>query len=442
MKHASSLSSIVVSLAPYLCTNEIKEERAHTKELPVCRLASSPYWSEDDDEYGYSDRYNGENSAHQQSVASSYEPDTLEWEVLKTDAGTVHILLPPLAVRLPSVVFHFTGGTLFGSAPNVWYRQLLEDLVKHTQAAIVATSIPLTLHRSPLQHIDLAKKIRKQFQTAYNDVMVDEYGDEVQSVPICGIGHSLGARLMVVLATLDNHASKRTQSTRATALLPPAYKSFVLISFTNNNAVDGIPGLNQLAQASRQSERAIRDEQTEKTVSRRRRPRSDYDDDDGYEEDYDDFDDDESYGELFGELQSLLSRQAKRIKTALTPSSEHLEFYPSPDQLWDALVDGKRYNIPNTLVVQFDNDLVDQSSKLATAIVATSNVKYARLRGTHLTPISLQGTTATSQQLSSRAGMLIGKLLAGSAWKESNQEAFLELRQSIARYATEVVTKC
>ena len=394
-------------------------------------LSRSPYWTEAEDEE-FLEKYNGEDSTQQSTI---YEPETLEWEVCNTDAGTAHVLLPPSAVKLPSVVFHFTGGTFFGSAPNFWYRQLLEDLVRHTQAAIVATSIPLTLNRSPLQHVDLAKKIRKQFHTAYRDVLADEYGQAIQSVPVCGIGHSLGARLMVVLATLDSPNTTTKRSSKV--FVPPSYNSSILISFTNNNAVDGIPGLNQLVQASRQSEKAKRDE---RGGSRRRSRYNDeddvYDDDDDYNED------DEAFDEIFGELQSLISKQANRIKSALTPSSDELEFFPNPEELLEAHTTGGRYTIRKTLVVQFDNDGVDQSSKLATAIVGSSDVKYARLRGTHLTPISLQSSTSrSSDQLHSRAGMLIGKLLAGSAMKKSDQEAFLELRQSIARYATEVVTK-
>ena len=397
-------------------------------------LSRSPYWTEAEDEEFF-EQFNGEDTSQQSAIL---EPDTLEWEVCNTDAGTAHVLLPPSAVKLPSVVYHFTGGTFFGSAPNFWYRQLLEDLVRHTQAAIVATSIPLTLTRSPLQHVDLAKKIRKQFQIAYRDVLADEYGQDIKSVPVCGMGHSLGSRLMVVLSTLDS-PNKSTTTRSSKVFVPPAYTSSILISFTNNNAVDGIPGLNQLVQASRQSEKAKRVERR----GPRRRSRYDGDEDDLYDDDgEDEYDeDDEAFDEIFGELQSLISKQANRIKSALTPASEELEFFPTPEELWEALTTGGRYTIPKTLVVQFDNDLIDQSSKLASSIVGSSDVKYARLRGTHLTPISLRSNASrNNDQLQSRAGMQIGKLLA-SALKKSDQEAFLELRQSIARYATEVVTK-
>jgi hypothetical protein len=191
---------------------------------------------------------------------------------------------------------------------------------------------------------------------------------------------------------------------------------------------------------------------------RRQRKRDDwgYDDDDDF---YDDDDDEEEWGEIFQDLQDTVREQALKVKSALTPSSEQLEFYPSPDQLWKAVSIDKRYQIPQTLVVQFDNDQVDQSVKITNAIKESSNVKFARLRGTHLTPVSAtRGRTTTSsdyfastgqqdgalmEQINSRAGRILGKvLLASKQQSRSSEEASMrELRQSIARYITEVVTK-
>jgi hypothetical protein len=103
-------------------------------------------------------------------------------------------------------------------------------------------------------------------------------------------------------------------------------------------------------------------------------------------------------------------------------------------------------------VVQFDNDEIDQSSKLALALAETSDVKFARIRGTHLSPVSVQDDEAAAagsssdnkawlQQINSRAGRVLWAALKGRRQADSNEIALRELRQSVARYITEIVTK-
>ena len=73
----------------------------------------------------------------------------MEWEevtVPDSDGGEtqVFVLLPPSPPSmhpLPSAVLHFVGGVLFGSAPKLFYRTLLESIVTHTQCAIVVTPL-------------------------------------------------------------------------------------------------------------------------------------------------------------------------------------------------------------------------------------------------------------------------------------------------------------
>jgi hypothetical protein len=410
---------------------------------------SSPYWEdeeEDDDDIFEKDRGYGSYDG------AALQEDVMEWERCQTDAGVVHVLLPPPTVLMPTCVIHFTGGTFFGSAPNLWYRQLLQDIVKNTQAAVIATSIPVTLLQSPLQHVKLAKKVQQQFQTAWKDVLLDEYGEELQNVPVCGMGHSLGARLMVVLATLgaspDQKSGAGKNNKPRIIAGPPFYKSAVLVSFTNYGAAAGIPGIYQLNKASRKMEddaSSTSKNNGRSTQKSRQRRADDWLDDDDYEND-------EDWGELFQELQDAVRDQAGRVQTALTPSSQELEFFPTPEQLWTALGEDSRYSIPQTLVVQFDNDEIDQSSKLALALAETSNVKFARIRGTHLTPVSVQEDEAVTesssdiskawfQQINSRAGRVLWAVLKGRQQADSNEIALRELRQSVARYITEIVTK-
>ena len=394
--------------------------------------SSGAYWEEEEEEEY--EEYDEEEDAWQDETP--LQRDILEWESLETDEGTAQLLLPPPSVALPTTVIHFTGGTFFGSAPSLWYRRLLEDLVRNTQCAVVATPIPVTLLQSPLEHVSLAKRVHRQFQLAWRDVLLDEYGQDIAQVPVCAMGHSLGARLMIVLETLQ-----RPQPNWA----PPKYKAMVLLSFTNYGAAAGIPGVNQL----RKSSRKIEQEQAQPRSSSSRganrvsnRRKYDYYDDEEDEED----EDDEDWGEILQDFKDNLAQQTLKVRQALTPALRDLEFYPSPTQLWEALASPDRYTIPQTLVVQFDQDVIDQSAKLAVAIQNCTDIKFARLRGTHLTPVSSQGDPSRESGLldtiiNTKATKTIGKLLRGRRNDQANEVAFLELRQSLARYVTEVVTK-
>jgi hypothetical protein len=356
----------------------------------------------------------------------------LDWEVCSDGTTEALVLLPPEAAERPTAIVHFVGGTFFGSTPKLWYRTFLEGLVRNTQCAIIITPIPVTLLKSPLQHTSLSQKLGRAFENAWNVILEDEYGD-LSDVPVCGIGHSLGARLLVVLATLNQNKPK------GPVPIPP-YKSFALISFTNYGASAGIPGVSTLLRQSKKQEQVTTvtgERQRRKTAQR---ARQDWWIDDEYNDDVD-----EDWVELVDDIQELIQEQATRVKTALTPKSEDLEFFPTPDMLWKAVKEDQRYCVPETLVVQFDDDPIDQSSKLAQILQETnsSDVKFARLRGTHLTPISIsEGDTAGGWlELTSKASKTVWKAIRGRSKTKVQEAAMRDLRQSIARYITDVVTK-
>lgn len=431
---------IITFILPNICHGWIPST---TDRLTVCHRArrdasfnaakpSSPrsgaYWEEEEEEY---EEYDEDEATWQDEQEFALQRDILEWESFETDEGTAQLLLPPPSVALPTTVIHFTGGTFFGSAPALWYRRLLEDLVRQTQCAVVATPIPVTLLQSPLEHVSLAKRVHRQFQLAWRDVLLDEYGQGISQVPVCAMGHSLGARLMIVLETLQ-----RPQPSWA----PPNYKVMMLLSFTNYGAAAGIPGVNQLRKSSRKIEQEQQSAQprpaSRKSSRVSNRRKYDY---------YDDEEEDEEWGEILQDFKDSVAQQTLKVRQALTPALRDLEFYPSPTQLWEALASPDRYTVPQTLIVQFDQDEIDQSSKLTAAIQNCTDIKFARLRGTHLTPVSSQGDPSRESGLmdafNTKASKTIGKLLRGRRNDQANEVAFLELRQSLARYVTEVVTK-
>lgn len=352
----------------------------------------------------------------------------LDWERCSDGDTEALVLLPPAAVERPTAIVHFVGGTFFGSSPKIWYRTFLEGLVRNTQCAVVITPIPVTLFKSPLHHINLGKKLQRALDMAWVDVLEDEYG-AINDVPLCGIGHSLGARLMVVLTTLTKNRPVQT----------PPFKSFVLLSFTNYGASAGIPGISTLLRQSKNQERrsTVNSERKRQRVARR--ARQDWWADDDYDDEVD-----EEWNEMVEELGGLIQESATKVKTALTPKSEDLEFFPTPDTLWKALQNDKRYDIPETLVVQFDDDEIDQSSKLARTLKDTNStdVKFCRLRGTHLSPISVaERNSGGWRELTSQVSISIGKLIRGRNKSKAEERAMRDLISSVARFISDVVTK-
>ena len=388
----------------------------------------------------------------------------IDWEPVDADDDNgsdinAMVVLPPPSVETPTAILHFVGGTIFGSAPRQWYRTLLEGIVQNTNCAIVVTPIPITVRQNPLQHVKLCKKLQKSFQSAYELVLEDEYGPIVlQEVPVCGLGHSLGARLLVVLETLQLSSSSYKP-----------YKSMILLSFTNFPASAGIPGLQALLQQSRRQKR--KQQQRGRGSSNRRSGRSNYDS--YYDDDVDeDFDEDllelqEEWGELIGDLKGLIQEQADKVRTALTPNSKELEFFPTPDMLWKAIPE--RYTVRNTLTVQFDDDAMDQSSKLAemihlmhqdektpetkdedenessdTATATRKSIHFCRLRGTHLSPISVpspkqnprEGNNGWLSDIAGASSKTIAKVIQG----QQSETTMRDLIQSVSRYVTDVVT--
>jgi hypothetical protein len=436
-----------------------------------------PRYYDRDDYYDDDDLRNDEDRFEHSSSkggGGGYD-DAPEWEACPTDgSGTAHVLLPPLQApaaggasssgRLPTCVIHFVGGTFFGSTPTVWYGRLLREVSAHSSAAVVATGIPVSVLRSPLEHVRLAKKIERQFRAAYREILVDEYGEGIREVPVCGIGHSLGSRLLAVAATLrpppaeqeeeDRHESGRASRHRGgggSVAPPPPYRSMILMSFTNFGASAGIPGVGTLYKASR---RVDRERRQEDAPGRRRQSRRDDRDDVGSfadssddEDDADDDGDDDS--SLWDEITSAVKESARWVQSSLTPDAASLELHPSPAQLWKALASaadggGGRYRVPRTLVVQFDRDRVDQSARLAETLRGSTDVRFARLRGTHLSPLSppnpRQFATASSRtrRRPGRAAEATSEELDPIDDKVS---VLSDLRQTIVRYTTEVVTK-
>lgn len=385
-----------------------------------------------------------------------------EWETYKSTS----ILFPPPSSTSkngvpcrPKAIIHFVGGTFFGSYPRKFYGSLLEDIACKCEAVVIATPIPLVLpgkglmnrlekwifddeddserrsrknakeSSNPLDHLHLAEAVQKDFNNAYRDVILDEYcadygsGEEVEdfmrNVPIVGIGHSLGARIQAISCSHPQVSKRYLSMGKGRRLIRSGRDGMVYLGFANWGASSSIPGIETLERSARKrndEKRPLRREgagrrddvwgdRNARSQRRGERRYSQYDRYSGY-----DVDEDLDLVDVFSDVVNGVAKGAKQIGAALTPDADDLEFRPKPNELWEDLSSSDGYYstcCQNTLVIQFDEDPIDQGSRLArTLLNAYKNetnaaddvdtneplhdVKFARLQGGHLTPVSFQ----------------------------------------------------
>lgn len=435
-----------------------RQKRTNTVKQPTKDFSSNDYRSEYSRDNPLLDDYD-----HFREGEEYEDPDSVrfkqpcEWETYRATS----ILFPPLASGRPKAILHFVGGTFFGSYPKKFYGSLLEDIATKCEAVVVATPIPVILpgkslvnrleqwmfdeggsrrdrdkegETNPLDHVYLAESVQREFNNAYRDVILDEYfGDYVddpevetfmKSTPIVGIGHSLGARIQAVSCSHPDVSNRYLSMGKGKRLIRSGRDGMIYLGFANWGASSSIPGLEQLERTVKKKEKAQQagsqsgDRFREDGVGRqddvwaerstRRRQDTRYDDVKRRYSRYDRYDaEDLDIIDIFSDVVTGVARGVNQISEALTPSANSLEFYPTPDELWEDLSPNGIYRkaCQNNLIVQFDQDPIDQGSRLTRTLLASSNkdettdhppsdIKFARLQGGHLTPVSFQDEVA------------------------------------------------
>ena len=359
------------------------------------------------------------------------------WEWETTRSGRASVLLPPLpddipansAAPTPQSIIHFIGGAIVGSYPTQFYSDLLLPLAQQTNSVVVATNVPVTVDRNPLDHYALSDTIYEALEEAYEDVLCDEFDfDRLKGVPLVGVGHSLGSRLHVVMNTDDDDMIRRMEKR-----IPNKRVGNVFMGFNNYGASSAVPGVKTLRRGVKESEKYR--EQKRKGSRRRngRRDRLSYDDE--FEDD-DYYDDDDST--IQEDLEEIFGLAMASVKSRLTPRElgENLEFEPTPDELWSSISSGLYgERIKNTLIVQFDRDRICQGSRLARALsegaatgTSDGSIKFARLEGAHLTPSSSYNSNGLS--LSKLVGLTQASLSFDTMGKEIARERKEDKRAS------------
>ncbi len=131
-----------------------------------------------------------------------------------------------LVPERPRAIIHFLGGAFVAAAPHLTYRWLLEAL--YTEGyAVIATPFVNTF-----DHGAIAQETLVTFEQGLT--FLCKRRPELQSLPIYGLGHSMGCKVHLLIGTI--HGIKRAGN--------------IFVSFNNYPARKSIPLLEQaLAQA-------------------------------------------------------------------------------------------------------------------------------------------------------------------------------------------------
>jgi len=368
-------------------------------------------------------------------------------------------------------------------------------------------------NNNPLDHLALAESIQREFNSVYRDVLLDEYcadrehdvEDFMKRVPIVGMGHSLGARIQAVSCSHPNVSDKYLSMGKGRRRIRSGRDGMIYLGFANWGASSSIPGVESLERTVRKRRRREEDERASYEGRRggerygggsggRRRDNVWGEDselrDDERERRYRGKDGGTSrrgsrtrYEDLYQEAGDLdifdvfsgmfigVANGAKQIGEALTPAAEDLEFFPTPEDLWDDLSSSHGVysrSCLKTLIVQFDEDPIDQGARLARTLLsaygdeATStnsteakveqnqkphDVKFARLKGGHLTPVTVQEGIAkilprgAMSLFSSSSDFLLRQLGEEGMGKPSTRQRreVQDVADTIASYITEVI---
>lgn len=110
-------------------------------------------------------------------------PPTPVWTV----AGECDLLLPPSDP--PRVLLLFVGGLGAGTSAPLFYSNLLSALSTVTSGAVLAGRLPVL---PSTDHLSVSRQLQASFAQAIEQEAV------LQDIPIIAIGHSLGARLLLL----------------------------------------------------------------------------------------------------------------------------------------------------------------------------------------------------------------------------------------------------
>ena len=301
------------------------------------------------------------------------------------------VLLP--REKIPKSIIHFVGGFVAGSAVTVTYGRMLASLA-NSGHLIVATPIPAV----DLNHGGVANDVSTAFTNCYRSNVLPLLGKLGPEVPIFGLSHSLGGKLVVLM-----NSKKEARKS-----LPPRVGN-IFLAFNNYGVQENIElGRAQAAKASPEVQKILEavnrpDVQRLFQTAKDNKMVSDvfssfFKSPAGPSKPIAEGEADGSTasgagptpGDFLSEAVNNLGAQLgidirQKVAEFTNDASDRLEFIPSSEETWQLLLDG--YNIQKNVLVKFDDDEIDQSIELAVNLRKRGcDANIRSLSGNHLTP--------------------------------------------------------
>lgn len=282
------------------------------------------------------------------------------------------VLLP--RERTPKSIIHFVGGFVAGSASQITYGKLLTTLSNNGHL-ICVSPIPAV----DLNHTNIAEMVSTSFTNCYNTNLKPILGSVIKDVPIFGLSHSLGGKIIVLL-----HSNKKYRK-----VLPPRAAN-IFLSFNNYGIEENIelgkaqgkkasPEVQKILEALDRPEvqKIFEAAKNNKMVSDffKKQSSSSSSSSDSTSKSATNSNTISDAGRMLAGMVSSLSDQLgidmeKKISDFTDFSKDtlgNLEFTPTAEETWKILLDG--YNVQKNVLFKFDEDDIDQSNQLAVKLI-------------------------------------------------------------------------
>ncbi|KAL1520664.1 hypothetical protein AB1Y20_022235 [Prymnesium parvum] len=280
--------------------------------------------------------------------------------------GDCDVLLPDEGVPCAGLI-HFVGGAMVGAAPLQAYRPFLEGLGAGGGSALGVVATPVG-GLSGLDHWQAATEVMLRWAAARRalDHALFLRGDpSTDTLPVVGVGHSLGAKLLLLLGS---------DRRMCDALGPPRVAN-ALLSYNSAPAAAAAPALAEAAALADAARRgglaavgAVGGEAARAVGAVRG-------------------------GEAMGAALASWTAAAAAAARGGGAAAPAADFSPSAEETETLILSS--YAVRRNLVVRFADDAIDQSSGLARLLQrrftdATHGIggrlDFKRLDGTHATP--------------------------------------------------------
>ena len=225
-------------------------------------------------------------------------------------------------------VCHFIGGAFVGASPQLTYRVFLEKLARQSSCVVVATPYELSF-----DHLRVVDDCQFKFDRAFAKLDAG-----LQTLPVVSVGHSMGAHVHALI-------NSRYELNR---------EALVLISYNNKPATAAVP---LFAEVFVPGLSAISPVLQPLAASPLR----------------------ESLRDVDMNVRSFAPEAVKEFMTVvdqlepllLDVSNGRKEFQPTPEEAKELIK--KYYSGPNTLLIKFRDDTIDETAILASVLTEVNS---------------------------------------------------------------------